>query len=228
MAQEQEQKFAYAAFWLYQRGDRWYELEGIDWDREKSESACAVNETPEDVKLRGVYSTLGLSAHADMILRGVSPDLENLQKYAVAFDKSPLGRRLTMVESYMGIGGMSLYDATHGPAFLKDQEPKKYLSVYPFTKTPDWYLVPFEERRRLMIEHGEMGREYPTILTNTLNSYGVQDQEFVVALEDDDPHELIKMVQRLRSAEVRKYTAVDTPIFLGNRKPVDEVFEDLR
>ena len=228
MSQEKEQKFAYAGFWLYKRSNTWFDLADIDWEREKTASAKTVNEACEDVKLRGIYSSLGLSAHADMILWAVSPDLEKLQQYAIGFDKTLLGRRTTMVESYLGIGGMSLYDATHGPAFLKDEAPKKYLTVYPFTKTPDWYLVPFEERRRLMIEHGEMGREFPTILTNTLNSFGIQDQEFVVALEDDDPHELIKMVQRLRAAEVRKYTAVDTPIFLGHRKTADDVFEDLR
>jgi chlorite dismutase len=79
-----------------------------------------------------------------------------------------------------------------------------------------------------MVEHGEMGREFPEILTNTVNSFGVQDQEFVVALEDDDPEQIIKMVQRLRAAEVRKWTAVDTPIFFGDRKPLAEVLADLR
>ncbi|CAN5330540.1 hypothetical protein BH24CHL2_BH24CHL2_3240 [soil metagenome] len=226
-AQEQS-KTAYAGFWLYQRNDRWYEIDDIDWSGLKSDTEAVLSDPGEDMTVRGVYSSLGLSAHCDIIVWGVSPVLESLQRFAIAFDKTPIGRRLTMAQSYIGIGGMSLYDPTHGPAFVKGDDAKQYLSVYPFAKTPDWYLVPFEERRRLMIEHGEMGREFPTILTNTVNSFGIQDQEFVVALEDDDPHELIKMVQRLRAAEVRKYTAVDTPIFLGNRKTPDEVFEDLR
>lgn len=228
MSQEQQQTHAYAAFWLYKRSEKWYELADVDWERACTESARAIQETDAEVTLRGVYTSVGLNANADMIVWATSPEFDSLQQYAIGVDKSPLGRRLTMVESYIGIGGMSLYDKTHGPAFLKGEDAKQYLSVYPFTKTPDWYLVPFEERRRLMIEHGEMGREFPTILTNTVNSFGIQDQEFIVALEDDDPHELIKMVQRLRSAEVRKYTAVDTPIYLGNRKSAEEVFEDLR
>jgi peroxiredoxin len=228
MSQEQQQTYAFAAFWLYKRSETWFALEETDWERECTESARVISEPGEGVTLRGTYASIGLNANADMIVWATSPEFDRLQQYAVAIDKSPLGRRLTMVESYIGVGGMSLYDKTHGPAFLKGEPPKRYLSVYPFTKTPDWYLVPFEERRRLMIEHGELGREYPTILTNTVNSFGIQDQEFIVALEDDDPHELIKMVQRLRAAEVRKYTAIDTPIYLGNRKPVGEVFEDLR
>jgi chlorite dismutase len=79
-----------------------------------------------------------------------------------------------------------------------------------------------------MVEHGGMGREFPDILTNTVNSFGIQDQEFVVALEDDDPEQLVKMVQRLRAAEVRKWTAVDTPIFLGDLKPIANVLHDIR
>lgn len=227
-AAQQEGKTAYAAFWLYTRNERWYDIADIDWDDIKADTESLLLEPGEDVTVRGVYLSLGLSAHCDMILWGVSPTLASLHDLAIKFDKCPIGRRLTMVQSYIGIGGMSLYDPTHGPAFVKGDEAKQYLSVYPFAKTPEWYLVPFEERRRLMVEHGELGREYPTILTNTLNSFGIQDQEFVVALEDDDPHELIKMVQRLRAAEVRKYTAIDTPIFLGNRKTPDEVFDDLR
>lgn len=79
-----------------------------------------------------------------------------------------------------------------------------------------------------MLEHGEMGREFPEILTNTVNSFGVQDQEFIVALEDDDPNQIIKMVQKLRGAEVRKWTALDTPIFLGEKKATRDVLADIR
>ena len=133
-----------------------------------------------------------------------------------------------MKYNYFGLGGLSLYDPTHSPAFVEGKDAKRYLSVYPFIKTHDWYLLPFEERRRLMKEHGELGRDYPTISTNTVNSFGLQDQEFVVALEDDDPETMLKMVQALRSAEVRKYTTLDTPIFLGHRKPAAQALADLR
>jgi chlorite dismutase len=126
------------------------------------------------------------------------------------------------VHVYAGTASVSQYDPSHGPAFLRGIPPKDYLSVYPFTKTPDWFLLDFEERRRLMVEHGQMGHEFPSILTNTINSFGIADQEFVVALEDDDPAILVKMVQRLRAAEVRKYTALDTPIFLGLKMSVED------
>jgi chlorite dismutase len=129
-----------------------------------------------------------------------------------------VGAALELRHAYLGVGSASQYDPNHGPAFLRGLPPKRYLSVYPFTKTPAWYLLPFEQRRDLMVEHGKLGAEFPTILTNTVSSFGIADQEFVVALEDDDPAELVKMVQRLRAAKVREYTQVDTPIFLGLRK----------
>lgn len=131
-----------------------------------------------------------------------------------------------MRHAYLGVGSASQYDPNHGPAFLRGLPPKRYLSVYPFTKTPEWFLLPFEQRRDLMVEHGKMGHEFPTILTNTVNSFGIADQEFVVALEDDDPATLVKMVQRLRAAKVREYTRADTPIFLGLRDEPGAVIGD--
>jgi chlorite dismutase len=128
---------------------------------------------------------------------------------------------------YYGVAGMSRYDPTHGPAFIKGDAPKRYLSVYPFAKIPTWFLLPFTERRDLMIEHGKLGRDYPSVLTNTVNSFGIADQEWIVALEDDDPEILVNMVQKLREAKVREWTAVDTPIYLGERKDPAAVLQDL-
>ncbi|MBA2468224.1 MAG: chlorite dismutase family protein [Chloroflexia bacterium] len=218
----------YAAWWLYQRRPTWGDVNGSGYGEAAGEFAHALDHPEDGVEVRGVYSSLGLSAEVDLIVWAHSPQLDRLQRLAVAIDKTSLGTHLDLRKCYIGVGGMSQYDPTHGPAFVKGLPAKRYLSVYPFSKTPDWFLIDYQERRRLMIEHGEMGREFPEILTNTVNSFGIQDQEFVVALEDDDPEQLIKMVQRLRAAEVRKWTALDTPIFLGDRKPVAEVLADLR
>ncbi len=218
----------YAAWWLYQRRSTWADVNGGGYAEAAGEFAHALDHPEDGVAVRGVYSSLGLSAEVALIVWAHSPQLDRLQRLAVAIDKTSLGTHLDLRKCYIGVGGMSQYDPTHGPAFVKGLPAKRYLSVYPFSKTPDWFLIDYQERRRLMIEHGEMGREFPEILTNTVNSFGIQDQEFVVALEDDDPEQLIKMVQRLRAAEVRKWTALDTPIFLGDRKPVAEVLADLR
>lgn len=219
---------AFTAFWLYQRHESWKTLDDATFERGRDELETLLTHPGQDVTVRGVYSTLGLRADVDLIVWAHAERLDMLQGLAIAIDGTMLGGHLTLRQSYIGVGGMSQYDPDHGPAFVKGIPPKRYLSVYPFTKTPDWYLVEYPERRRLMVEHGEMGREFPEILTNTVNSFGIQDQEFVVALEDDDPHQLVKMVQRLRAAEVRKWTALDTPIFLGDRKPAGAVLNDIR
>jgi chlorite dismutase len=218
----------FAAWWLYRRAGTWSTVQNGGFSEAAAEFTQLLEQPGVGVTLRGTYTSLGLSAGVDLIVWAHAPKLDQLQDLAIRLARTSIGTHLDMVACYIGVGGMSQYDPTHGPAFIKGIAPKRYLSVYPFTKTPDWYLVDYRERRRLMVEHGEMGREFPEILTNTVNSFGIQDQEFVVALEDDDPEQLIRMVQRLRAAEVRKWTAVDTPIFLGDRKSVSAVLNDLR
>jgi peroxiredoxin len=211
-------KSTFTAFWLFRSTDRVY-----DWSDDGRRLACetalrALSDHEPVVQLRGAYSTAGLSAGVDLILWVVAEEAESLQRLATDLRRPPVGAGLELRHAYIGIASASQYDPNHGPAFLRGLPPKRYLSVYPFSKTPAWFLLPFEERRELMAEHGKMGAEFPSILTNTVNSFGIADREFVVALEDDDPAVLVRMVQRLRSAKVREYTHVDTPIFLGLRK----------
>ncbi|MCM8749961.1 chlorite dismutase family protein [Thermomicrobiaceae bacterium CFH 74404] len=216
----------YTVFWLYKATPRWRELPPDAQGAARERFLRVLGDT-EDVRLRGAYSTIGFRADVDLILWLLADDPERLQRLAVALNRTPLGQALEMRYAYLGVAGASQYDPTHGPAFLRGVPPKRYLSVYPFIKTPEWYLLPFERRRELMIEHGRLGDEFPSVLTNTVNSFGVQDQEFIVALEDDDVATLVTMVQRLRAAEVRRYTQLDTPIFLGLRKEPEDVLADL-
>jgi chlorite dismutase len=212
-------KSAFTAFWLLQshRADH-----DAGATRVVSETVSVMERYAGRVALRGAYSTAGLSAGVDLILWIVADTADLFRQLATDLQQTGFGRAFTFRHIYLGVASMSQYDPTHGPAFLKGLEPKRFLSVYPFVKTPNWYLLPYEERRDLMVEHGRMGNEFPSILTNTVNSFGIADQEFIVALEDDDPAELVKMVQRLRAAKVREYTAIDTPIFLGEKLPLEE------
>lgn len=216
---------AFTTFWLFQTTERRH----IASAEERAAARTAILsafEVADRVELRAAYSTAGLTAGVDLILWLVAEDVEAFQKLAIEINHSAAAGLLTAKQAYLGVASMSQYDPNHGPAFLKGLSPKKYLSVYPFTKTPEWFLLPFEERRDLMVEHGKMGNEFPSILTNTVNSFGIADQEFIVALEDDDPAVLIAMVQRLRAAKVRLYTQLDTPIFLGLRKDLAGALSD--
>lgn len=219
----------FTAFWLFAK-----RREASIW-RDAVESADRASETFIDaiedaapaVQLRAAYATAGLSPEVDLILWVTAQDPARLHDLAAALDRTYVGRALETRRVYFGTASSSQYDPNHGPAFMQGKPPKRYLSVYPFVKTPEWYLLPYEQRRDLMIEHGRMGHEFPSVLTNTVNSFGIADQEFIVALEDDDPAVLVKMVQRLRAAEVRKYTALDTPIYLGLRKDLDQAVQSL-
>lgn len=222
------QEALYANFWVYAI-DR-------DWRRLPDDEKAAAREdfirlldrsAAEGVSLRGAYSLAGLRHDADLILWVVTSDLDAMQRLAVAIGRSALGRFLECRYTFLGMALGTRYTADHAPAFVKGIPPKRYLSVYPFVKTHEWYQLPFEERRAAMAEHGRLGRDYPEILTNTVSSFGIGDHEFVVAFEADDVAEMVRMVEHLRPAASRPYTKLDTPIFLGVRKDVPDALADL-
>ncbi|MCA9835089.1 MAG: chlorite dismutase family protein [Thermomicrobiales bacterium] len=226
MSQSPASTSRFTAFWLYARRDDWREATHGNWDAAVVEFAAVLADT--DVEVRGVYSSLGLRADVDLIIWAHAPKLDRVSALAVQLDQTTIGRALKRVDGYIGTAGMSQYDPNHGPAFIKGLPARRYLSVYPFIKTPEWFLIDFQERRRMMIEHGQLGAPWPDLLTNTVESFGIQDQEFIVALEDDDPKNIVDMVKKLRDAEVRVYTALDTPIYLGERMTTEEALASIR
>lgn len=216
----------YANFWVYQVDPAWRRLSADEKIRLR-EGFVNTIEQAKDVTLRGAYSTVGLRHDADLMLWVVTEDLDAMQQLAVSINSSGIGAYLTNRHTFLGLALGSRYTADHAPAFIAGTPPKKYLSVYPFIKSHEWYQLGFEERRNAMAEHGKMGREYPDILTNTISSHGIADHEFVVALESDDLADMVKMVEHLRSAASRPYTTVDTPIILGTLKDPDQALLDL-
>jgi hydrogen peroxide-dependent heme synthase len=223
MAAQVSGQGVYSMFWIVKNhGDRTGHV-GVEAVRECREALCS----RPTVRLRAAYSLAGVRADADAVFWLFGPDLEALQDTWLALRRTTLGRQFQPVTTYLGMATPSQYVADHVPAFLRDIPPRRYLSVYPFVKTHEWYLLPYEERQRLMRQHGELGREYPGILTNTISSFGLGDQEFVVAIEGDDPGEIMRMMRHLRTAEVRSYTSYDTPIYLGQRLGLDELLAHL-
>jgi hydrogen peroxide-dependent heme synthase len=226
MAQSPAAPSQFTAFWLYARRDSWLESTHHDWHGAVAEFSSVLSGS--EVTVRGVYSCMGLRADIDLMIWVHAPRLEQLQKLAMKLDQTTIGRSLYRAEGFIGTAGMSQYDPTHGPAFVKGLEPKRYLSVYPFTKTPEWYLIDYQQRRKMMVEHGQLANPWPNLQTNTVESFGIQDQEFIVALEDDNPKDLVDMVKKLRDAEVRIYTSVDTPIYLGDRMSTEEALNTIK
>lgn len=226
MSQQSTPQSQFTAFWLFARKESWREATHGAWDEVVAEFSSTLSES--DVTLRGVYSCMGLRADIDLIIWVHAPQLDQLQKLAVKLDQTAIGRALYKADGYIGTAGMSQYDPTHGPAFVKGLAPRRYLSVYPFIKTPEWYLIDYQERRKMMVEHGQLANPWPNLQTNTVESFGIQDQEFIVALEDDSPKDLVDMVKKLRDAEVRVYTSVDTPIYLGELMSTEDALETIK
>ncbi|MDR3710025.1 MAG: chlorite dismutase family protein [Capsulimonadaceae bacterium] len=164
------------------------------------------------------FSTIGVRAEADFLLWRISYRLEDFEELAAAIRRTLIGRYLTMPHSFLSMTKTSIYVDDH---VHDDQEAtrnriavsgRKYLFVYPFVKTRAWYLLPKEERQRVMREHILLGHKYPSVKLNTTYSFGLDDQDFVVAFESDYPDDFLDLVQDLRETESSKYTQRDTPI----------------
>ena len=178
------------------------------------------------VTLRGAYSLAGLHAGADLMLWCVSTSAGALNDLAVELRRTGLGQHLDARDVLLGLAGPSEYNPDHLPAFLRGEPPRRYLSAYPFVKTPGWYLLPEEERRAMMAEHGKAGRHH-AVAGNTVRAFGLGDSEFVVALEADHLKDLVDCMDALRRLRVREYTQRDAPIYLGRLQTLDEVLAGL-
>jgi hydrogen peroxide-dependent heme synthase len=198
-----------------------------DLDQMAHEAEILFKEWSERVTVRGSYSTVGFRPDAEMTMWWVGRSAEELQDLLVAFRRSSLGRRLELTHAFLGMVRPAEFAKDHRPAFLKGQPAKRYLCVYPFVRTPEWYLLPSEERASLLREHGEMGREFPDVLANTTSAFGLGDWEWILAFEADDLSTLVDCIRRLRDARARLYTKVETPFVTGIRKDLAEVIRDL-
>jgi peroxiredoxin len=199
----------------------------LDVDDAAQEVENLFKEWADGVMVRGVYSTVGFRADADLMLWLVGPSPESVQDALVAFGRTQAGRALDLVWSFMGVVKPAEFTADHAPAFVKGEPPKRFLNVYPFVRTPEWYLLPSEERAALLRQHGEIGREFPDVFANTTSAFGINDWEWILAFEADQLERITDCLRRLREAEARRYTKVETPFVTGIRKDVRAAFADL-
>jgi chlorite dismutase len=155
---------------------------------------------------------VGTRGDTDLLLLSQSPVLEDIHTFHVVLAQSGLAKWAGVPHSYLAMTKRSPYSDSEARPEICTSE-RRYLFVYPFEKKREWYGLPMEERRRIMAKHIEVGRRYPEISINTAYSFGLDDQEFVVSFEGDDPGEFLDLVQELRGTESSSYTLRDTPIF---------------
>jgi chlorite dismutase/nitrite reductase/ring-hydroxylating ferredoxin subunit len=163
------------------------------------------------------YSLMGTRGDADLMLWQVAENLETLQAVETAMFSTELGGYLEIPYSYLGMTKRSEYEFPDLPGeedrTTVSPSDAKYLFVYPFIKKREWYSLPFEQRQQAMNDHVRIGRSYPDIRINTTYSFGLDDQEFVVAFEGSDPGDFLDLVMELRSSPASAYTEQDIPVF---------------
>jgi chlorite dismutase len=177
---------------------------------DKREFIAACEDFATDHLLRS-FSTVGTRGDADLLLLSQSTNLERIHEFHVVLAQTGLMKWASTPYSYLAMTKPSEYSDESRLEVRPGHS--KYLFVYPFVKTREWYTLPAEERYRIMQEHIRLGREYPQIDLNTSYSFGLDDQEFVVAFETDEPSDFLDLVQQLRTTESSLYTKRDTPTF---------------
>ena len=207
----------YVRFAFYKLDPVWRRLPPEEQIEHKRELITTIELFHRRMLLRP-YSLMGTRADADLLLWQVAERIEPFQELATAIACTRMGGYLNIVYSFLSQTKRSIYEIRGAPGQDQDRlviQPSeaKYLFVYPFVKTRAWYHLSLATRQGMMDEHIEVGRRYPSVKLNTTYSFGLDDQEFVVAFETDEPSDFLDLVQDLRETEASLYTLRDTPLF---------------
>lgn len=171
----------------------------------------------EDVQLRGMYDVSGMRSDADVMFWFHAPRAEQIQATLREIKRSTLGKSLETAWAAMALHRPAEFNKGHVPAFMAGAQPHDWLCVYPFVRSYEWYLLPEEERRALLVEHGMAGRDYSGVLSNTVASFALGDYEWILALESNDLHELVDLMRALRSTKARLHVREEIPFYTGRR-----------
>jgi len=177
------------------------------------------------------FSLVGVRGDCELLLWRISYELETLQEMSARLLATSLGNYLSTPYSFLGQAKTSVYEDEFIHPSQEEKRSRvrpgeyKYLFVYPFVKTRAWFLLSMEERGRMMKEHIRVGHQYPSIKLNTIYSFGLDDQEWVVAFESNRPSDFVDLVMELRHSEASGYTLKDTPIFTCVRRDLREALD---
>lgn len=210
----------YAGFKLSRRHD-----EGPPPDRLSAEAAEALD--GGDAILRGSYSTVGFRAEVDLMLWLIGPSAESLQDALVRFNATALGGLTEPWWTSIGVHREAEFNKGHIPAFLEGSPPLRYLCVYPFVRSLEWYLLEPEERSEMLREHGMMAAGFKDVRANTVSAFALNDYEWLLAFEADELVRIVDLMRHLRGARARRHTREEVPFLTGIRKPLADAVADL-
>ncbi|RKT53471.1 hydrogen peroxide-dependent heme synthase [Saccharothrix australiensis] len=177
--------------------------------------------------VRGVYDVAGLRADADFMIWWHSEEVEQVQAAYTGFRRTALGRASTPVWSQVALHRPAEFNRSHIPAFLAGEDPRKYICVYPFVRSYEWYLLPDEDRRRMLADHGKEARDYPDVRANTVASFALGDYEWILAFEADELHRIVDLMRHLRGTEARRHVREEIPFYTGTRVAAAELVTNL-
>jgi chlorite dismutase len=197
-------------------------------DNAESLSAAVAVVEGAGVTVRGFYDVSSLRADADLMiwLHGGAP--ETLQWALRELRRTEMLRTLVPTWNAMGVHVDAEFSASHRPAFMGTKEPEAWLTVYPFVRSYEWYILPDEERRSMLADHGRKGGAYPQVLANTVASFALGDYEWILALEAPQLIDLVDLMRALRQTEARRHVREELPFYTGRRIAVTEIAEVLR
>jgi chlorite dismutase len=223
----------YIRYLFYKTLPTWRQLGQAERDAARNETLAVLEPFAERLPVLRAYSTLGTRADADFALWMVTERLEDFQELHAAVLRSPMGAHLATPYSYLAMTKRSQYVDKHvhadgeGEGRRTRVRPtgRQYLFVYPMVKKREWYRLSYEQRQKAMDEHIRVGHEFPRVKINTSYSFGLDDQEFVVAFETDYPADFLDLVEKLRGGESAAYTERETPIFTCVAGSIAETLE---
>jgi peroxiredoxin len=182
----------------------------------------------DDVVIRGLYDVSGMRADADAMVWWHGPTAESLQRATRRLRRTAIGRTTTVAWTAMGLHRPAEFNKGHVPAFLTGLQARNWVAVYPFVRSYEWYLLPDDQRRAMLVEHGIMGRAYDQVLSNTVAAFALGDWEWILALEAEELHDIVDLMRHLRSSQARLHVRDEIPFFTGRLVDADGFVEAVR
>ena len=198
-----------------------------DRDRAQLVSEALAAVADDGLVIRGWYDVAGLRADADLMVWWHAETVEEVQGAYQRFRASDLGRHLLPVWSVVGLHRPAEFNRSHVPAFLAGEPAGDYICVYPFVRSYDWYVLPEDDRRRMLVEHGQAAREYADVRANTVSAFALGDYEWILAFEAQELHRIVDLMRDLRATEARRHVREEIPFFTGPRVQVGDLVATL-
>ncbi|MGB8934639.1 MAG: chlorite dismutase family protein [Candidatus Nitrosopolaris sp.] len=217
----------YLNFSFYKVDAKWRWLNDIAKDEAAKEFSNLVEVANSKMKVR-TYSTLGLRPDTDFMLWMICDSVEKMQILASKVYSTIIGKYIEPSHVYLSCIRQSVYSTNKiMPGFMTDENPMKYVIVYPFIKAREWYLLPFGERKKMMEEHIAVGRRFPEVRLNTSYSFGIDDQDFTLAFETNDLILFQDLIVQLRETRVSEYVTKDTPMIVCVYKAIEDIVRSI-